>query len=119
MPWPCVPPVCSWVQSTGLVVEHIERWDVEPGRVLRQLLRPAAPVPTSQWEVVMSSVHSGDAAGVWLALRWVPCHSACSSVHACRALLPLLPVHAYRWLAQIARQTCTMAACVAHSVIYL
>lgn len=55
-------------QDTGLVVKHIESWDVEPGRVVRQLLKPSAKVPGTMWEVLMISVHDGDVVGVWYAL---------------------------------------------------
>ena len=34
----------------GRVVQHIERWDIEPGKVVRQLLRPAAKEPRNAWE---------------------------------------------------------------------
>lgn len=54
--------------DTGLVVKHIESWDVEPARVVRQLLKPSAKVPATQWEVLMSSLHDGDAVGIWFAL---------------------------------------------------
>ena len=36
------------MQDTGLVVKHIESWDVEPARVVRQLLKPSASVPATQ-----------------------------------------------------------------------
>ena len=55
--------------ASGLVVKHIESWDVEPGRVVRQLLKPTAQVPSTFWEVLMSAVHDGDVAGIWFALR--------------------------------------------------
>ena len=58
---------CSCVQETGRVVKHIEMWDVEPGKVLKRLIRPAARTPTSRWETLMLSVHEGDIRGVWLA----------------------------------------------------
>lgn len=34
--------------KSGLVTKHIESWDVEPARVLRQLLKPSAKVPATQ-----------------------------------------------------------------------
>jgi hypothetical protein len=40
-------------QHSGLVTRHVERWDVEPSRVVKQLLRPAAKFPTSKAEVIM------------------------------------------------------------------
>lgn len=55
------------VQDTGRVVKHIEMWDVEPGKVLKRLIRPAARTPTSRWETLMLSVHEGDLKGIWLA----------------------------------------------------
>lgn len=59
--------LCNHVQETGRVVKHIEMWDVEPGKVLKRLIRPAARTPTSRWETLMLSVHEGDIKGVWLA----------------------------------------------------
>lgn len=53
--------------GTGRVVEHIESWDVDPGQVVRSLLKPSAKVPTSQWDVLMNAVYDGDAKGIWLA----------------------------------------------------
>ncbi len=35
-------------QDSGRVVKHIEAWDVDPGRVVRSLLRPAARMPTNR-----------------------------------------------------------------------
>lgn len=58
---------CNHVQDTGRVVKHIEMWDVEPGKVLKRLIRPAARTPTSRWETLMLSVHEGDLKGIWLA----------------------------------------------------
>ena len=46
----------SPLQDTGLVVKHIESWDVEPGRVVRQLLKPSAKVPGTM-------VRAGEGAG--------------------------------------------------------
>ena len=38
-----------WVaQESGRVVKHIEAWDVEPGRVVRSLIRPSSRVPTNR-----------------------------------------------------------------------
>ena len=53
--------------ETNLVVQHIESWDVEPGKVIQSLLKPSSKVPTSNWEVLMMSVVEGDAMGIWLA----------------------------------------------------
>ena len=58
--------------ATGLVVRHIERWDVEPARVARQLLRPAAPLPTTSAEVLMHAVSDGDAGGARARLACSP-----------------------------------------------
>lgn len=55
------------MQETGRVVKHIEMWDVEPGKVLKRLLKPAAKIPSSRWETLMLSVYEGDVKGVWLA----------------------------------------------------
>ena len=42
-------------------------WDVEPGKVLKRLLKPASRTPSSRWETLMLAVHEGDVKGVWLA----------------------------------------------------
>ncbi|PSC77022.1 SOUL heme-binding [Micractinium conductrix] len=55
-------------QDTGLVVKHIESWDVEPAKVVRALLKPSAKVPGTFWEVLMSAVHDGDVVGMWFAV---------------------------------------------------
>jgi len=52
-------------KDSGLVVKHIERWDIEPSKVIGQLLRPAAKFPTSKAEVLMMSLSEGDVKGVW------------------------------------------------------
>ena len=49
--------------TTNLVVRHYERWDVDPYKVLGQLLKPASKVPESQAEVFMMSATSGDVIG--------------------------------------------------------
>lgn len=54
-------------RATGKVVKHIERWDVEPAKVLKQLLVPASKLPENRWEVFMLSLSDGDAFGCWLA----------------------------------------------------
>ena len=48
-----------------LVVEHIERWKSEPGEVVARLLRPAAKVPTTPWEVFMHGLSKRDAKLCW------------------------------------------------------
>ena len=48
-------------------MKHIEMWDVEPGKVLKRLLKPASKTPSSRWETFMLSVYEGDIKGVWLA----------------------------------------------------
>jgi len=45
------------------VVRHYERWDVDPRKVLGQLLRPASKIPENQAEVFMASAGSGDVVG--------------------------------------------------------
>jgi hypothetical protein len=42
-------------QATGKVVKHIESWDVEPGKVVRQLLKPAAKTPRNRWETLFAA----------------------------------------------------------------
>jgi hypothetical protein len=54
--------------ETGRVCKHIEAWDVQPGRVVRELLRPSSKVPESFAEVLMNSVYEGDVRGIWFAL---------------------------------------------------
>ena len=51
-------------EETNSVVKHIERWDIEPGKVLKQLLKPASKIPESQAEVFMTSLGAGDFIGV-------------------------------------------------------
>jgi len=51
-------------EETNSVVRHIERWDIEPGKVLKQLLKPASKIPESQAEVFMTSLGAGDFIGV-------------------------------------------------------
>jgi hypothetical protein len=53
--------------AQGRVVQHIERWEVEPARVVGQLLRPANKLPANQWEVLFMALSEGDAQGVWYA----------------------------------------------------
>lgn len=55
------------VQETGRVVKHIESWDVEPGAVVKSLLKPSARIPSNNWETLFQALHSGDAKGVWFA----------------------------------------------------
>ena len=38
------------LQETGLVVKHIESWNVEPGAVVKSLLKPSAKKPSNSWE---------------------------------------------------------------------
>ena len=49
------------------MVRHIERWEVEPAKVVAQLMRPANKLPANQWEVLALSLSEGDARGVWYA----------------------------------------------------
>jgi hypothetical protein len=62
-PLPPPPP-----QETGLVIKHVESWDVDPGTVVRSLLKPASRVPSSEWEVLMDAVSRGSAGDAWLAV---------------------------------------------------
>ncbi|GIL60390.1 hypothetical protein Vafri_14995 [Volvox africanus] len=52
----------------GLVVRHEERWDVEPAKVVAQLLQPAAKVPTNSWETFLLAANAGDGTGMWFVL---------------------------------------------------
>ena len=38
------------LQETGLVVKHIESWNVEPSAVVKSLLKPSAKKPSNSWE---------------------------------------------------------------------
>lgn len=51
--------------DTGLVVDHIEAWDVSPGQVLKRLLKPSSAIPMSEAEVFMASLSNGDVPGMW------------------------------------------------------
>ena len=53
--------------ATGKVVRHVERWDVQPGKVVSQLLVPSSKIPENRWEVFMFSLSDGDFFGMWLA----------------------------------------------------
>jgi len=55
---------------TGRVVEHIEEWDVEPRKVLKQLLSPAKRPSdnSSAVERFMWSVSKGQPVDAWLAV---------------------------------------------------
>lgn len=68
--------------ARNLVVRHEENWDVEPSRVLQQLLLPSSKIPTSFWETLMFAASDGDAKGVWLALSPKARRSRCASSHA-------------------------------------
>ena len=48
------------------MVKHIERWDVEPTRVLQQLLKPANRKPESRAERFMLALSQGDVSTTWL-----------------------------------------------------
>lgn len=50
---------------TNRIVKHIENWNVEPEKVLRQLLLPASKVPVTRWEMFALSVNRGDVLGMW------------------------------------------------------
>lgn len=54
------------MQETGRVVKHIESWDVEPSKVVQQLLKPANSRPDSQAERFMLALSKKDAKGMWL-----------------------------------------------------
>lgn len=86
-------------------MKHIESWDVEPGAVVKSLLKPTAAVPTTFWEVLMRSLHDGDAAGVWF----------CLSSPVWRAALPasvaLAVLHLARWVAGSWARRAVLIAC--------
>ncbi|KAL6754352.1 SOUL heme-binding protein [Haematococcus lacustris] len=52
--------------AQGRVVRHIESWDTEPGRVVAQLFKPSARVPSNAWETFFMSASAGDGWGMWL-----------------------------------------------------
>ncbi|EFN57785.1 hypothetical protein CHLNCDRAFT_143130 [Chlorella variabilis] len=69
LPWkPLLAAAGGTTFATGRVCKHIESWDIEPARVLRQLLKPSAKVPATQAEVLMSGVYDGDITGIWYAV---------------------------------------------------
>ncbi|KXZ49450.1 hypothetical protein GPECTOR_21g676 [Gonium pectorale] len=54
----------------GCVVRHDERWDVEPGKVVAQLIKPAIKGPPSNaWETFMLALSAGDTKGMWFVLN--------------------------------------------------
>ncbi|GMH39780.1 hypothetical protein BSKO_07678 [Bryopsis sp. KO-2023] len=55
-------------EDTNKVVKHIEDWDVEPSRVVKELLKPASRVPRNQWEVFFLAMSGGDYKGMWFAI---------------------------------------------------
>lgn len=54
--------------KTGYVVEHIESWDVEPAKVVKNLLKPSTKVPSNSWQVLFNALHDGDVKGIWLSI---------------------------------------------------
>lgn len=48
------------------MVKHIESWDVEPGKVVKQLLRPARRKTEGRAETFMLALSEGDFGGMWL-----------------------------------------------------
>jgi len=54
------------LQESGMVVKHIESWDVEPSKVLLQLLRPANKKPANKTESFMLGLSRGDVKSMWL-----------------------------------------------------
>ena len=48
------------------MVKHIESWDVEPGKVVQQLLKPASKSPNSKAERFMLALSGRDVKGMWL-----------------------------------------------------
>ena len=70
------------IQDTGKVIKHIERWDVEPWPVVKQLLRPARRNPEGKWETFMQALSDGDIKCMWLT----------TSSLALRASLPVVAV---------------------------
>lgn len=55
------------LQESGRVVKHIESWDVEPGAVVRSLLKPSSRAPSNNWVSFFKAVDGGDPAGAWSA----------------------------------------------------
>jgi hypothetical protein len=49
-------------EKTGLVVQHIEEWDVEARKVIQQLLKPAGK-PTTDTEKFMDNLARGEHSG--------------------------------------------------------
>lgn len=48
------------------MVKHIESWDVEPGKVVQQLLKPASSQPESKAERFMLALSRRDTKNMWL-----------------------------------------------------
>lgn len=65
-------------QDTNKVVKHIEAWDVEPSRVVKELLKPASKTPQNEWEEFFASLSTGNSQGMWfasskyVAIAWLP-----------------------------------------------
>jgi len=49
------------------VVKHIESWDVKPGKVLLELVKPANKTPANKAEAFMLGLSRGDVKSMWLA----------------------------------------------------
>lgn len=52
-------------EETNKVVKHIEDWDVEPGQVLKSLLKPASKVPENEWEDFFLALSQNDYQKMW------------------------------------------------------
>uniref|UniRef100_A0A6S8L2C6 Uncharacterized protein n=2 Tax=Eukaryota TaxID=2759 RepID=A0A6S8L2C6_DUNTE len=51
----------------GQIVEHIEQWDIEPSKVVSQLFKPSAAMPSSNLETFLLSSSDNDPKGMWAA----------------------------------------------------
>lgn len=70
-------------EKTGLVVQHIEEWDVEARKVIQQLLKPAGK-PTTDVEKFMDNLARGGCSAHWLQDIELQLHStALDDVHDC------------------------------------
>jgi len=54
-------------KESGRVVKHIESWDVKPGKVLLELVKPANKTPANKAEAFMLGLSRGDVKSMWLA----------------------------------------------------
>ncbi|GAX80191.1 hypothetical protein CEUSTIGMA_g7629.t1 [Chlamydomonas eustigma] len=52
--------------ESSQVVKHIEAWDIEPSKVVKQLFKPSVKIPTNAAETFFLAFSEGDGRGMWL-----------------------------------------------------